>query len=247
MTNISNYRPISLLTSFSKIFEKIIFTRLICHLNYNHILVEEQFCYRTKSSMDLASNKLINDILTSLNNKLLVGAFFCDLQKAFDCVDQGLLLSKIYWYFISCKGYNLIQSYLENRYQSVIISNKSWQYYSAWELIRYGVPQDSILSPLFFILYINDFPKTMAILANPVLFVGDTSMIISKSDPLEFTNTINRNITKINRWFKSNSLSLNTDKTHFLQFYMKSNQNLEFQILYENKQIKKLKLKKFLD
>ena len=66
--------------------------------------------------MDLASYKLINDILTSLNNKLLVGDIFCDLQKAFDCVDHDLLLSKIHWYGISGKGHNLIQSYLKNRY-----------------------------------------------------------------------------------------------------------------------------------
>jgi hypothetical protein len=75
----------------------------------------------------------------------------------------------------------------------------------------------------------------MAILANPVLFAYDTSMIITKSDPMEFTNTINRNITKINKWFKSNSLSLNIDKTHFLQFHTKINQNYDFQIFYEKK------------
>jgi hypothetical protein len=130
MANISNYRPISLLTSFSKTFEKIIFTRQICHPNYNHILAEAQFGYKTKSSTDLVSYKLTNDILTPLNNKLLVGGVFCDLQKAFDCVDHDPLLSKMHWYGISGKGYNLIQSYLENRYQRVIISNKPWQYYS---------------------------------------------------------------------------------------------------------------------
>ena len=97
-----------MLTSFSKSFEKIVFTRLIRHLNYNHILAHEQFGFRTKSSMDLASYKLRNDILKSLNNKLLVGGVFCDLQKAFDCVDHDLLLSKMHWYGISGKGYNLI-------------------------------------------------------------------------------------------------------------------------------------------
>jgi hypothetical protein len=77
-----------------------------------------------------------------------------DLQKAFDCVDHDLLLSKMHSYGISGKGYNLILSYLENRYQRVIISNKYWQYYSEWELIRHGVPQGSNLGPLFFTLYI---------------------------------------------------------------------------------------------
>jgi len=107
----SNYRPISLLTSFSKIFEKIIYTRLICHLNHSHILVDEQFGFRTKSSMDLASCKLINDVLTSLNNKLFVGGVFCDLQKAFDCVDHDILLSKMNWSGISGKEYKLLSSY----------------------------------------------------------------------------------------------------------------------------------------
>jgi hypothetical protein len=87
---------------------------------------------------------------------------------------------------------------LKNRYQRVTITNKSRQYYSEWEPIRYGVPQGSILGSLFFIFYINDLPKTVVISANPVLFADDISMIITKSDPMEFANTINRNIKKIN-------------------------------------------------
>jgi hypothetical protein len=83
-------------------------------------------------------------------------------------------------------------------------------------------------------------------LANPVLFADDTRMIISKSDPKEFTNTINRNILKINEWFKSNSLSLNTDKTYSFNFIKKNNQKYDFQSSYENSQITKAQNIKFL-
>jgi hypothetical protein len=100
------------------------------------------------------------------------------------------------------KEYKLLSCYLRNRYHREIITNKSKWYYSKWVPIRYGIPQGSIHCPLFFILFINDLPKTIAGLANPVLFVDDTNMIISKSDPKEFTNTISRNI-KLNEWFKT--------------------------------------------
>ena len=155
-------------------------------------------------------------------------------------------MSKLKWYGISGKEYKLLCSYLKNRYHRVIIINKSKRYYSKWEPTRYGILQGSILGPLFFILYINDLPKSIAGLANPVLFVDDTSMIITKSDPKEFTNTINRNIIKINEWFKRNSLSFNPDKTYFLQFHTKTNQKYDFQISYENRQITKTQNVKFL-
>jgi hypothetical protein len=159
IVNTSIYRPISLLTSFSKIFGKIIYTRLFHHLNHNNILVDEQFGFRTKSSIDLASYKLINDVLTSLNYRLLVGGVFCDLQKAFDCVDHDILLSKINWYGISGKEHKLLSSYLKNRHHRVIITNKSKQYYSKWEPIRFGIPQGSILGPLFFYNVYECSPK----------------------------------------------------------------------------------------
>jgi len=182
----------------------------------------------------------------SLNNKLLVGDVFCDLQKAIDCVDHDILLSKMNWYGISGKEYKLLSSYLKNRHHRVIITNKSEQYYSKWVPFRFGIPQGLILGPLFFIVYINDLPKTMAGLANPVTFADNTSMIISKSDPKEFTNTINRNIINLNEWFKSNSLSLNIDRTYFLQFHTKTNQKYDFQTYNENTQITEAQNIKFL-
>ena len=233
MMDLTNYRPISLLSSFSKISEKIIFRRLTRHLNCNGILAKEEFGFRNKSSTGLASYKLINDILTSLNNKLLVGGIFCDLQKVFDCVDHDLLLAKMLWYGVLDKGHKLIKSYLENRYQRVIITNNARQYYSEWEPVKYGVPQGSILSPLLFIMHINDLPETIVISAD------DTSMIVTISISSKFVNNINK-------WFKSNSLSLNIDKTYFLQFNVKSNNVNDLRVLPEDKQIGEVQTIKFL-
>jgi len=94
----SNYRPVSLLTSFSKIFEKVIYNRLYHHINNNHVLVNEQFGFRHASSTNIASCKLTKNKLTALNNKLLVGGIFCNLHKALDCVNCDILLSK--WNFM---------------------------------------------------------------------------------------------------------------------------------------------------
>jgi hypothetical protein len=118
---ISNYRPVSLLTSFSKIFEEVIYKRLCQHINNNHILVDEEFGFRRASSTDSAACKLTTNILTALNNKMAVGGIFCDLHKAFDCVNYDILLSKMEFCGISGKANNLIKSYLQDRYQRVLV------------------------------------------------------------------------------------------------------------------------------
>jgi len=91
--NIANYRPISSLTSFAKVLEKIIYDRLLKHIETNNILAVEQFGFRTPSSTEKASYKLINDTLNALNNRMTVGGIICDLQKAFVCVNHNILPS----------------------------------------------------------------------------------------------------------------------------------------------------------
>jgi hypothetical protein len=84
--DMSNYRPVSLLIAFSKVFEKVIYVRLYQHLNNHNILVNEEFGFRAQSSTEKATFILINEILEALNSNKLVGGIFCDLEKASDSV-----------------------------------------------------------------------------------------------------------------------------------------------------------------
>jgi hypothetical protein len=112
-TDFTNYRPISLLTLFSKIIEKIIYKRLYKHLLINNVLVKEQFGFREKLYTDIATQALLNTILLSLDKKEYVGGLFCDLQKAFDCVSHDTLLAKLDYYGISGNANKLMSSYLK--------------------------------------------------------------------------------------------------------------------------------------
>ena len=149
-TNLTNYRP--MLTSFSKIFEKVIYKRLDNNVICNNILTKEQHGFRNNTSTEKAIYQLTNNILKALDNEYLAGGIFCDLTKAFDCVENDILLNKLEFYGIKGNAYKLIRSYLINRYQRVAIRNKySNTYYSDRNKVKRGVSQRSVLGPPFFL------------------------------------------------------------------------------------------------
>jgi hypothetical protein len=126
-----------------------------------------------------------------MKNKYIVGGIFCDLSKAFDCVNHRILLSKLEHYGIRGTFGTLIKSYLMERYQRVAIKDKTNTInYSNWELVKHGAPEGSILGPLFCLLYINDLPTLTAESAKLVLYADDTSFIITNPSPTEFANKL---------------------------------------------------------
>jgi hypothetical protein len=146
---------------------------------------------RKNLTTEKAPSELINDILSALNEKLIVGGIFCDLAKAFDCVNHGILLLKLNLYGITGKANEWIKSYLENRYQRVEIKNKNFSSnaFSDWGIIKHSVSQGSILGPLLFLLYINDLSKTINKKSKPILFADDTSIIFTNSKSEDFKMT----------------------------------------------------------
>jgi len=116
---VSNYRPISLLTSFSQILETVMQRRTLKHLTKHNIMSTEQYGFRVGYRTD--SYRLTTEILYAINNRLLIGGIFCDLERAFDCDSHHILLSKLKFYGITDKDFQLYQSYLDNRYSRTAI------------------------------------------------------------------------------------------------------------------------------
>ena len=246
--NPTNYRPLSLLTSFSKVFEKALYTRLTDHLNTNKLLVAKQYGFRKGGATEGAIFKLTNEILNALNNKTLAGSIFCDLEKAFNSVNHDILLSKLPYYGIRGKAKLLLQSYLHNRYQRVEITNwySNTHTVSKWTQITCGVPQGSILGLLLFLVYINDLPKAVAHKALPILLADVTSILLTSPNNNQMQSDLSVVFKQLNKLFKSNSLLLNFDKTYFIHFTNKSLYTSDIQIKYNDKQISKVNETKFL-
>jgi hypothetical protein len=140
-------------------------------------------------------------------------------------------------------NHNLGTDIREWRYK---IKNSNHNSYSNWGIIKHGVPQGSILGLLPFLLYINDLSKTINRKSKPILFADDTSIIFTNSYPKKFKKDVESTFEILNKWFIANRLSLNFDKSYFIQFTTKNNPQIDLAISYDNKLISKAYDTKFL-
>ena len=213
VSEVGNYRPVSVLPIFSKILERIMYNRLLSFINRHDILYKFQFGFREKYSTNLALITLIDKIASALNNGDTVLGVFLDFSKAFDCVNHSILLEKLEFYGIRGVSYDWFASYLSNREQYVCYDGVSSEYGN----ISCGVPQGSILGPILFLLYINDIVNVSSTLFL-ILFADDTNAFISGKNITEIFTKMNSELRKLVIWLDVNKLRLNAKKTHFILF-----------------------------
>lgn len=215
---VSNYRPIALLSAFSKIFEKVVYLRLIKYLETNKILNASQYGFRKEKNITHAIFDLIQSVLQALDSSNRVAGIYCDLSKAFDCVNHLRLLDKLRSYGIKGETLHWFKSYLTTRHQKVMIEHSSnIKAESSWLETKHGVPQGSILGPILFLIYINDLP--LSIIDSQVILFADDTTLISKAESNELlSEKLKENTITINQWLHMNNLTMNVAKTHLLQF-----------------------------
>ena len=177
--NVDNYRPISVLPIFSKIFEKLTYVRMMSFITRFSILSSCQFGFRSGRSTTQAISKLLSYILPAYHDKLYSACFFLDLKKAFDTIDHNLLMQKLQHYGFRGNCYEYLMSYYANRRQYVYLNGEE----SDTMFISNGVPQGSILGPLCFSIFINDLP--FAVDAETVLFADDATFIVKSPSLLD--------------------------------------------------------------
>lgn len=227
----NNYRPISILSSFSKVLEKVFLRRLDTFLSSHNIIHVNQFGFRSNSSTLHAVFSLVTEISRSLDRRDDVFGLFLDLSKAFDMVNHHLLLQRLEGFGIRGVSLDWISSYLLQRRQMVEIpflddTGCLGTQLSDQLIVKSGVPQGSVLGPILFLLYINDLPSSVCD-SRMCLFADDTALVASDPVRPELEIKAFMEGSSVLQWLKDNYLHLNTGKTKLIEFCIRENSSNE--------------------
>lgn len=223
-----NYRPISNLPTVSKLLERVIYDQIISHLEENKMLTICQHGFRKGRGTNTAIAKLCEDISTIWETRQNASGLFLDLQKAFDTLNWDILLQKLKKVNIKDEALELIENYLSHRYQYVEIDHQINNVITTTKssLIQntQGIPQGSILGPLFFLIFINDLPEKLSEEQKCILFADDTTIIIPTDRGEDNQQRINETVEKVTTICNNLKLKLNTTKTTHINFTPNNNQ-----------------------
>ena len=183
----NNYRPISLISVYVKILERLMYKRLLKFINKKQIFNKHQFGFRYKHSTFMAPIILTENLVNAMDNGKCGVGIFLDFQNAFDTVDHCILLDKLYFYGIRGLALDWFSSYLHDRQQLVNYCGCE----SDLKRNKCGVPQGSIIGPLLFLLYINDSPQASEYFMT-ILFADDTNLFATGYNLNDIISQINK-------------------------------------------------------
>jgi len=210
---IENYRPISLINNFTKIFERCVKERLINYLEKYNLLNKNQFGFRKGLSTEDALCQLVRNVYKSFENNKKCLAIFLDLTKAFDMVSHDLLCKKLEKYGIRGTPLDMFKNYLKDRKQYVRVGSTI----SEALVVERGVPQGTVLGPILFLIYVNELSNWIG--DGKIISYADDTVLLYEGDTWENTMKIaTHGISEIKKWLDENLLVLNLTKTHFMTF-----------------------------
>lgn len=208
----TNYRPIALLSTISKIVEKAFNKRLRAFLSERQLFCPHQYGFRRDHSTIDAVSQLVGDVCLGFDRNLPTVAVMLDVSKAFDALDHQILLYKLEYIGVRGLGLSWVRDYLRNRAQRVTIN----QSFSNFQVTNCGVPQGSILGPLLFSIYMNDLHASITH-SKVIQYADDTSIYLT-GNRSEIIRLLNYDIEQLRNWFCANKLLLSASKTTAIEF-----------------------------
>ena len=203
--NVKNYRPVSLLPIFGKVFERLIYNEMYSFFIENDLISANQSGFKQGDSCINQLLSITHEIYQSLDQGYEVRGVFLDISKAFDKVWHKGLLFKLKQNGINGHLLRILENFLNERKQRVVLNGQT----SSWSDVLAGVPQGSILGPLLFLIYINDLSDGLQ--CNPKLFADDTSLFSTVYNITEATNNLNNDLAIITKWAHQWKMSFNPD------------------------------------
>ena len=214
---ISNFRPISILSTTAKIIETIMKDRVSNFIKINNLSYSKQFGFKKGYSTSDAVLELVDRCTSALDDKLYTVAVFLDLSKAFDTVNKDIMIEKMRRLGFRGVVADWFDSYLSDRKLYVDVDGN----YSATRTLNIGLPQGSVTSPYLFSLYIDDMHRSSEKLSF-IHFADDTTVYMSGNDLATLCRSVNEELVKVSQWLNTNRLSLNADKTNYMIFTHKT-------------------------
>ena len=244
----SNYRPISLLLTLSKLLEKIVYVRTYNFLTHTEQINKTQYGFRKHHSCEHAIEELISNVLKNKDLGCHTLAVYLDLSKAFNTLSHEILFDKLYRYGICGTCLEWFKSYLKNRQLQVKcnVTTSNETVFSNHYEVNFGTPQGSNLGPLLFLIFVNDLSNQLEF-CNNILFADDTTLYKGHRNLKYLYWCMNHDLATLSDWFHANKLTLNISKTVYMLFSNgKVKTDKEHKIQISNEKINRVKNMKFL-